>query len=194
MIDPLTNIPSDAFYTGGNAAAVGVADLPSPAQLITYANSRGVRCTDTIEIRFCPDSASEQFYDPIPGPFTSPSSNAVSPNLNGVNTVLAPTAIGFAFTNLAPTNGYILEAVKAFEYKLRPVSGLMASTGVGNNIPDPSYVSRAVRMLQRMYPDWQTRAMEMGAESLGTMMRNIVLGGSDYTAGVRGRNNLLVGF
>lgn len=175
LVYPLANVPYDAVLNGGSATN---GTPPNVSQIMRYAGD-GRRADSKMDVKFTPDTVAMQFNDTYYGPFMCGANSAASGTGDSAITRTGqPMGFGFAFTNLAALNNYVLTATKVFEWRPKIVGGL-ASMVRNVSIPDPSFVQRALAYLDATMPEWRTNAVHAMSGSIGDLLRRVVLGGSD---------------
>lgn len=176
LIYPLVNVPADAIIRGGASTTP-----PSPSDLIAYARE-SKRCVGTNEVRWRPTGSSLGFKDNLPGPIQC--NSATAPTLNSSVRNEEPVAIGFVWYNVSSPNDLQVDFYKAIEWRAEPTSLLSSAKPIGAD--NTSVMQRVTNALDRIYPQWQTHAMEGAMDLASSMLQTAVLSGTQGNANLRG--------
>ena len=168
----LENVPRDALLTGGGSAP------PTVSEMFAYAQRQQRTSLDPLEVKFRPSDGSEHFRK------TNLEQDSCFVKDAGTTEASIPSSgptgaglgIGFAWAGVIPGSDLGFDLVKVLEWRPEMISGIVAVPptikGPGGNL-----MSRAVALLDKQHPGWQTEARHV-AKTIGAQVVSKAFEGS----------------
>lgn len=169
LVYPLANIPLSIFYSNA---------IPTIGELMTYAGD-AFRPLDPVEVKWRPSLGSTTFRNATDYYYYTQQ----GANLSVYDSAPEVMGIGLVFYNVTSRADFVLEGIKNAEWRPSIFNGLRVPRPVG--MSNTNVLSSVLSVVDKVAPNWQTKAAVAGTQLLANTLSKIVLGGSQQRAAAR---------